>query len=435
MKGQSLKRQTAVMTGCNVLNRGLGFGLRLFTARLLGPEALGVMELAGQVHMLALTPAAAGLPGAVSRMTAAAEEEPEGIVLAARQLAVRMGVVLGLVMLVLSPFLARWMGDERILPSLVIYSPCVLLIGLSGVYRGYSLGRENAWPPALCEGMEQVVRVVVLAALAAFLPRLTLAGRAAVPALAGLMGEGAGMVLILLWLRPGRQAKKAPVQGKLLRSALPVMLNRLSHTLLRTGCSVLIPLRLCAAGMTHGEALGQMGMLNGMVMPLLFLPGMFSGALGTVSIPAVARRSGYRQRRLALRLLGVAGAVGAGSCVLLYAAAPVVGSRLYGQREVSFLLRALCPMAVLLPLQQVLGGMMMGLGLQRQSFYASVLGASLTLFFTYVWAARPGLGIYGAGYANLLGHGVTLLFCLATFFLHQKTAAQSSCDADNYAME
>lgn len=422
MKGQSLKIQTAVMTGCNVVIRGLGFILRMITARLLGPEAVGVMELAGQAHMLALTPAASGLPGAVSRMVAATEEKA-GVLITARKMVLRLGLLLGGLLLVLSPWIAGWMGDERILPSLLLFSPCVLIIGLSGVYRGYSLGIGNVWPPALCEMTEQVVRLGAVLFSALLIPRLTVAWRAAVPAFATVMGEGCGLLLIVLWLQKNVKGTPAPVGKQLSRSALPVTMNRLCHTALRTLCSVMIPLRLAAAGLPHSEAISRMGMLNGMVMPLIFLPGMFSGALGTVSIPAVAGcRNCARQRKLMLRLLLAAAGVGVACCSLLHVLAPFVGKNLYGLPEVGELLRAMSPMAAILSVQQVLGGIMMGLGLERKTFFASLWGALITLGLTFLWTADRQFGIYGAGYAHLVGHGVTLVCCLISFLMHEKTA-------------
>ena len=73
MKRNSLKTQAMITTVCGALVRLMGFFLRLLLSRLLGAEALGVMELASGAHMLALTPAASGLPSAVSRLTARAE--------------------------------------------------------------------------------------------------------------------------------------------------------------------------------------------------------------------------------------------------------------------------------------------------------------------------------------------------------------------------
>ena len=421
MKQQSLKKQTAVTTCCNVMIRGLGFVLRVVTSRLLGPEALGVMELAGQAHMLALTPAA-GLPGAVSRMAAEGEEK-EKVLRAALRTALRLGLWLGAGLMLLSPLLARWMGEERVLPSLVVFSPCILLIGLSGAYRGYSLGLGNAWPPALCELTEQLVRLGCVLCMAWLASRLTVAWRAALPAAATVLGEGAGLALMAVWFSAGGREATGALQKKLLRWAAPMTLNRLSHTLLRMLCSVMIPLRLCGAGLSHQEAISRMGMLTGMVMPLLFLPGMFSGALGTVSIPAVAKcKSLARQRLLTLRLLAVAAAVGIACSSVLHGLAPVIAVRVYRLPEVGPLLQAMCPLAVMLPVQQVLSGVMVGMGLQRKSLYASLLGAGATLVLTYIWAGDLRFGIYGAGYASIIGHLVQLLGSLISFLMYRREA-------------
>ena len=66
----SLKKQALVLTLANAYTRALGFVLRLVTARLMGAEAMGVMELASSAVMLAITPVTAGVPTAMSRLTA-----------------------------------------------------------------------------------------------------------------------------------------------------------------------------------------------------------------------------------------------------------------------------------------------------------------------------------------------------------------------------
>ena len=66
----TLRHQALILAAGNGLTRAMGFVMRLLTARWMGAEALGVMELAGTAGMLALTPLAAGLPSAMSRLTA-----------------------------------------------------------------------------------------------------------------------------------------------------------------------------------------------------------------------------------------------------------------------------------------------------------------------------------------------------------------------------
>ena len=418
VKKQSLKKQAALITLSGALVRAMGFGIRLWVSRMLGAEAMGIVEVASGVHALALTPAAAGLPAAVSRLTARAKEEREKqrILYAGRQIALRLSLGIMPLFLILSPLIARWAGDERILPSLLFFTPCVLLIGLSGVYDGYCLGKGNALPPVLSELGEQIVRLLTLWMLSSWIGRVTSAWRAALPAAAGLLGEGAGLLIAVLMAGRGRPFRGDPglmgIRKELWALSAPMILSRLCHTGLRTFSNLIIPQRLAAAGLPHSEAMSRLGMLNGMVMPLMFLPGLLAGSLAVVGGPAAARcASVQRLRRLFFRMLLPALAAGVLCAGGLYLFAPFLARKLYRLPEVGGLIRLMCPMAVLLPLQQAMGGMMNGLGWQKKALRHALLGAAATLLMTWRWTGEKGLT--GAGCAAMAGHGLTLALTLA----------------------
>ena len=402
MRKESLKRQALITACCGALVRAMGFGLRLWISRLLGAEALGVTELASGAHMLALTPAAAGLPSAVSRLTAKAENDEQRwlTLYAGRQMAAWMGLCVTPLFLFLSPVLARLLGDERTLPTLVFFAPCVLTVGLSSVYDGYFFGRGKALPPALSEGVEQIVRLGVVGALAFLVPRVTVAYRAALPAVASTLGEAAGLAVILAMagsIPSFRKDSRLPDRRrKLFSLSLPLLLNRFCHTGLRSLCGVIIPQRLMAGGLDKAEAMSRLGMFSGM-------------ALAAVGGPAMARcKTKQAENRLAFRLLSAGLATGLLSAAGLYALAPYVSNLFYRLPELTPLLRAAVPLAVLLPVQQTVNGMMTGLGLQKRSLAAGLLGAAATLLCTWQWT--PARGIYGAAFASMAGHGL-ILFC------------------------
>ena len=427
MKKQNLKKQALICALNDTLVRGLGFVMRLWVSRKLGAEAVGVMELASGAHMLALTPAAAGLPGAISRLTAKAknEEERQLVFCAGRQLVLRLALIICPLFLLFSPGIASLLGDERTLPSLWFFVPCVFFIGLSSVYDGACFGQGHAWPPAVSELTEQLIRMGTLFALLQLFPRLTIPWRAALPAFSGMLGEGAGLIAVMLLCRNAFINRKDPrlpkLRKKIQHLSLPLMLSRLSHTGLKTLCGIMIPLRLAACGLEKGEALRRLGMLNGMVMPLMFLPGLFAGALSTVGGPAMARcQSGKAEGRLALRLFSVAFGCGIFCAGGLYLMAPMIAGSIYHLPELAPLIRALCPMAIILPLQQVTNGLMTGLGLQKKSLFSSLLGAGMTLICTWQWAGNPQLHVLGAGYAQIAGHGLTLFSMLICIFCREK---------------
>lgn len=421
VKKQSLKRQAALIAFSGVLVKALGFLMRLWVSRSLGAEALGVMELASGAHALALAPAASGLPGAVSRMTARAKDETQRqrILYAGKQLAQRMALMIVPLFLLLSPWIARLLGDARTLPSLLCYAPCVLFVGLSCVYDGACLGKGWALPPVISELGEQIVRLLSLLFLFSLIPLLTPAWRAALPALAGTLGEGIGLVIAALFYGRAASFRKdpvlSPIRKELWALSLPMILNRLSHTGLRALSGMMIPRRLMAAGMTPGEAMSQLGMLNGMVMPLMFLPGLLAGSLAMVGGPAAAKcESKKALRRLFLRMLLPALLSGIVCAAGLYFLSPLIAGRLYRLPELAPMIRTMSPLAVLLPAQQALSGMTAGLGLQKHMLRHTLLGAFVTLLLTFL--LTPPLGILGAGYAAMFGHALTLLCTLILLF-------------------
>jgi len=419
MKRRSVKQQAAVLMGANVFTRALGFALRVMMSRLMGAEALGVMELSHSAHMLSIAPVTAGLPMAVSRMTA--RDGHDAALRAGRQLIMRVSAVCLPLWLVLSPALAWLLGDLRVLPALWAFTPCMVILGLSAVYNGYCYGMGNAWPPALSEMLEQTLRIALTAALLLGLPALTTAGRAAVPALATAMAELAGLVLVMGMLRRYRvRADKtvlSTARREIVRLALPLTCSRLLTTLLRAATGALIPQRLIASGLTKAAATGALGMLQGMVMPVLFLPGIVTGALGTVSAPAVASRAGDARKRVAVKLFAAALMCGLTGMMIIRCLSGFLAESVYALPELKLLFDRAAPLTLFFTLQHAVNSVLSGLGEQKRTLLPSLAGALLSLGGMYVWAAQPQRRILGVVQAMLLSQSATLIWSLGRLLL------------------
>ena len=84
----------------------------------------------------------------------------------------------------------------------------------------------------------------------------------------------------------------------------------------------------------------------------------------------------------------------------------------YRQPDLAALLPALAPLVPVTGLEQVLGGMLAGLGKQRSTLAASLTGALLTLALNY--ALVPEHALTGCAWAHIAGHSLTLLMNLRT---------------------
>lgn len=440
VKRQSMILQTAILSGANFFVRILGFVMRIWLSRTLGAEAMGIMELASSAHMLWIAPVTSGLPMAVSRHTARAQASNNPLrmretLVAGRRLANIISWSMLPLLLVLSPFLAHLLGDTRTLPALLFFLPCLPILGLSAVYNGYFYGASNTLPPALSELAEQVVRFALCAAALTLLPPMRAAYAAAVPAAATAVGEGMGLLLVAVILRSIQKPEKTAVPKGLMKSlwrlSLPMTVMRVCNTMMRTVNAVLIPARLRMSGLLAAEATARFGMIYGMAMPLVMLPAVVTGALAMVAAPAFAARENNpaAMRRLLIRVLMPTLLLSVLAMAVLWFGAPVFAKQLYRQAELEPLLRILSPCVLFMGVQQVMGGILAGLGQQRRALYASLSGSIVTVVLTYFLAALPALRLTGVALAMQAGQMLTLAMNLRYLLLASSRTAQRSRDA------
>lgn len=413
-------RQTAFLSGSHFLVRVMGFILRIWLSRELGAQAMGLVELAGNAQMLLITPVVSGLPAAMSRMCAKAEHERQVRVLRCGMgLALAFSLPLMLIAFALRTPLALWLGDIRTLPALIAYLPCIPVLGVSCALNGYYYGTGRPVPPAVSEILEQVIRLFLTVRLVSTLRGWPVMLRAAAPAAASMIGETiALMLMLLIAARTLLTARAAGSRRMILREmialSLPLTGMRIVSSLMRTVQSVLIPARLQISGLTASGALGQLGMMNGMMMPVLLLPSFVTCSLTMVAAPELTRRQAQQrpQRHLVLRLILAALSIGLMAMAGVWILAPLFSNTLYRQPELLPLLRHCCVLVPVMAVSQVVSGMMNGLGLQGTSLRITLLSSFLSILTMYVLAAQPALRLWGVIIAFAGSQVVTLILSL-----------------------
>lgn len=415
----TLKRQALILTLANVYTRALGFVLRLVSARLMGAEAMGVMELASSGMMLAITPVTAGLPAAMSRLTAQRGADQKQVLHAGITLVKRLSLLLIPLMTFLSPLMAWLLGDLRTLPALLTSAPAIWLLGLCAVYSGWCYGMDDARTPALNECVEQTVRCTLCLTLLRWLRGQETALTAALPGIAEIC---AGIVVLVLFRHNTPRLSGIAdrhIMHTLTRLSAPTTASRLCQTAMRALNAVLLPVCLRRSGLSTGEATAQFGLLSGMAMPLLMLPGVVTSAICMVGTPAVSRAEGYphRLRRTVRLMLFSACGVGWAAMAGLYLGADFLAVHLYHNAQLAPLLRCMCPAALLMSLQQVQYGVITGLGMQAKALTAAVASSAVSLVLTALLAPMPQLGLLGAASALVVSSLMRVLW--QQWLLHQ----------------
>ncbi|MBQ7886801.1 MAG: oligosaccharide flippase family protein [Clostridia bacterium] len=420
MKMRTLVYQTMFLSASHFFVRVIGFIMRIWLSRELGAMTMGLVELASSAQMLLITPIVSGLPAAMSRMCAKTDSAQQVRVL-------RSGVLLSLVVsvpLMALAFLLRvplslWLGDIRTLPALLVYLPCMPVLGVSCALNGYYYGAGKPVPPALSEMLEQIVRLLLTIRLVSALRGWPVMLRAAIPGAATLAGETIALVLMLLiaaralFFSPARGSRRAAMR-ELIALALPLTGMKLVSSFMRTVQSVLIPARLQVSGLAASEALSRLGMMNGMMMPVLLLPSFVTCSLGMVAAPELTRRQaqGRSPRRLVLRVLSATLCIGLAAMAAVFLLAPVFSGVLYRQAELLPLLHRCCALIPVMALCQVISSLMNGLGLQSTSLRISIGANLLSTVLMYLLAAKPNLQLWGVIIAMAAAQILTLFLSL-----------------------
>ncbi|MGG1312375.1 stage V sporulation protein B [Cohnella laeviribosi] len=426
---QTFIQGAMILLAAGLLNRMLGFIPRIALPRIIGAEGVGLTQLVFPFMMVLLTVITGGLPLAVAKMVAEADSQGKTgqvrrIVAIAMTVAVALSLAAAAACLALSDWIStEMMTDPRVRTALLVMIPILPLVAASSVWRGYFQGKQNMLPTAIASTTETVVRIILTLLLAYLLLPFGLEAAAA-GAMGGMAaGELAGLLVLAFKLRGERKDDPAPASGmpddsfpllpaasgkrkeralfnRLLGIAVPVTASRMIGSLSYLLESILTTRALVAAGLATAAATAQYGALQGMVIPLLTLPGALTYSLAVSLVPALseaAARGDWNGIQLRLhQAVRLAIVTGAPFVALLGLFANPICSILYNDDSMADMLRWLAPVAVFLYMQAPLQAALQALNRPGTALLNTFIGAAVKLILIVELAAMPEFGVKGA---------------------------------------
>ncbi|HZJ57178.1 MAG TPA: stage V sporulation protein B [Clostridia bacterium] len=440
MDKNTIIKGTFILTLSNILIRLLGFVYRVLLSRIIGPEGMGVLQLVMPILYTSLALISAGIPIAVSRLVA--QKRAVGDYHGERNiLFTSLGLVISLSLFVcmfLIPnvnYIAKdlLMEPRAYGPLLALY-PAIIMMSISSVFKGYFYGVKNFYPPALSELVEEIITMVLVLYLIEKVKHLEVSLQVTAVAIAIVLGELSSLLFLshschryrnTIPLSRNRIRSPSPV-GDILKISGPVTLIRLVSSLSTSVGSILIPQRLVKSGLAHSQAMSLLGILNGMVVPLIFIPFTFVSPLAVVIIPNLsedlARKNWERIRSKISKAIFITIVAVLPFGAIMAALAHPIGILLYNQKGVGSILELMAYFSGINALSHTLSGILNGLGKQNKSAMFSIIGETIEVMSIYFLVALPDLRIYGYIIGFLFSGLVVLLMQFVTVY---KTAKLS----------
>lgn len=401
-----------------LINRILGFGLRLILVRIIGDQGIGLFQMVFPLFVTFAIISTFGLPVAISKFVSermAQESRQESLRLLKISLGFTLvsGTLLSIIFYFSAPFLAKQILNnaqtELILQAI---APALFFVSLASIFRGFFQGLRIMTPTAVSQIVEQVTRIIVTLIVIKNLLDYSLYYQATGAALGVSAGEALGLltlVIIFLNIKSNIRSKSNPSTNikstfnlftELVKFGFPITVGRIVASLMYSTEAILIPARLQAAGYSMSQATSLYGQLSGMVQQIVHLPTIITAAVTSSLIPAISEslsmNNHFELRNRYQESLRIAIYAGLPAVTTFYLFPKEICEVLFGYPQAGEILKLISLGAIFLYLLQVLSGVLQGLGKPNTVVINSIIGLVFEILLIYFLTSNPDFGLKGA---------------------------------------
>jgi stage V sporulation protein B len=402
------------LVGSGLIIQLTGSIYRIWLARQIGPEALGIQQMVYPVYRLLSGLATLGLPLALTKWVAeylASKEYSKifSIINWAVKVVFISSLITAGILIIFTPYVSSHVfTDPRVREALFIIAPAIPFSALSAIYRGYFQGFSNTAPTAVSEITEQISEVsatyLMVCILLPFLPFSVYS----YPLIGLTIGEIVCLISLICFLKRQTVIKatspESPVpKQEIIRYSWPLLFNQIITSTSLASEGVIIPFMLIRAGYSTQESTALFGQLTGMAEPVAYFPLILMVPLASVLSPQIS--SVFKNGSLAKieRKIFKFYLIGAILCLIGYIAIQFSAANLvhylYGASS-GISGRLVKILAISLPftgLSILNYTILAAVGATEKILYLSLWVVGLKTFLVYV--LTPFFGIYGTAWA------------------------------------
>lgn len=423
IKKQSFLQGTAILAMATVIVKLLGFLFKTPLNYIIGEQGSSYFYNAYKVYDVLLMISTTGLPVAVSRMIAEAQElknyaQIRRIFKTALYVFLAIGIVGSLGMFLFCKQLSVVVTTNvNSWAAIAALAPCVLLICLISAYRGFFQGQRYMSPTSFSQILEAMTRLAVGLAVAYLIMKKT--GNVVYAAAGAIMGVTAGCLISVIYLHSKFQGAYAslPLDGgtakssrstlkELLSIAVPITLGSAGLQIINLIDTMIYMRRLTGA---LGWSAAQVDTANGIysfqqtifALPCAFIPTITIACLPAITA-ALTRKDGKAARATeesALRTMALIAMPCAAGLVVL--AEPIVRLLCPGYGEASVAVAA--PILAILGVAVIFNSMVLLLNSFMQAHgdvttpvINMLIGGVVKIIVNYILVGTASINIIGA---------------------------------------
>lgn len=437
MKARGFVYGSILMVMINLIVRAVDFAYDVMLSKYIGAEGLGLAHMARSVMMIFIVISTAGIPTAIARLVAEYNSKKnyssiKKMLRVSILLAFTFGIVFSLIIFLFGDDIAiKLYKNETIIPAIYFLIPSIILLPLTITFRGYYYGLKIITVPNVSNIIEHIGQfIIVFIMLYLAYPMEPITG-----AIIAVCGTAIGEVFDLVYLTsmlkssnmgmaniPSKSESSLKILKEIFSISSPIAIADVISVILRFANSIFIPRRLMKIGFTNSEAVSTLGRISGMVMPLISLTFIVTGAIATNLVPNLSENMALKRYDLVKRdivfsikmtLLAAIPLTG----IYLFYSEPL-GYFIYEDLEVSKFIRIMSFGTIFASLEHTVSGTLNGLNKQIASTRNRLIGLAVQVSCIYTLVGHPKFGVNGF-FVGFLLSGI-IIFILDRITLNRK---------------
>ncbi len=422
---QGFFKTVAIVTVFSICEKFLGFLYRIYLSHTIGAEGIGLYQVALSVFALILTLTVSGTPITVSRLMTkyTAENQPERvkkIITAGLSFTLLIVVPVCVIVFTLSGHLNFLFADERCLKIFRVLLPGLIFTSIYSVMRGVFWGSKDFLPYSIIELLEEICMIIVGIILISMSTSVE----------QGAFGAGLAVLIsyifsftlatIVFFLRKNKFSNPKSEFKPLLQSALPITAMRSASSLAVSLVSVVLPLRLIAAGFTESGAMTAFGSAMGQAIPILFIPTTLIGSFTLVLVPEISenyyKKREYYLKRDVEKALKFTTFLTCLFIPVFFVCGKEIGLIVFNNTECGEYLTASAFLMLFMSLSNITTSMLNSMGLENKTLIYFIVGSAFMLLS--IWFLPSVFGIYSLLIGFTFVYGLTTVLNLVLLHRH-----------------
>ena len=428
MNKEKFIKSTIILIIGGFITKILGMIIKVINTRLIGLEGISLYMIIFPTFSLFMALSQFSLPTSVSKLVSEDKYNNKNIVFSSIPIILIFDIILIAIILITAQFISiNLLKDNRCYLPILCISMVLPFEALSNMLRGYFFGKQKMLPHVISHIIEQLARLGLTILIIPKLLKIDLVYAVSFLILVNMISEFISIVVLLLFIPKNVKITKEDIRPQktniknILEISIPNTNTRLIGNIGYFLEPILLTVGLMKAGYNISYITQEYGIVSGYSMPLLLLPGFFTGAISSSLLPVISKANVQKKylyiKSKLKQAIGISLAIGLPVTILLFLFPDFFLKLIYGTARGNNYLKVLAIPFLFYYIELPLAATLQAMDKSKEVMLDNIIGIVLKTGLIY-FLSLCHIGIY----SFIIASCVNIIFVTFNHYLHIKKA-------------